>query len=134
MSRPVTRTSQAVTDLARGTGEVVPGEVVRDPGGVGGSGVDADEAELFALIARSGAAIRPESGFGRRLLALMDRQGAIRVMAKAREYAGNGVRLSDRQWVLGLEDELEAVPRRRPEASVKGGSAQDIEAAEGAFR
>lgn len=79
----------------------------RDDGGSGG--VEPDEAALFSYLARHGAAIRPESGFGRRLLGLIERRGAMLVMAKAIVLAASGP-LSDRQWVFGLEQALEDIP------------------------
>lgn len=73
-------------------------------------GVSEDEARVFAFLARFGAAIRPDSGYGRRLLGLMERRGVEDVLRHAGIMAKSGERLSDRQWVFGLEAALEAVP------------------------
>lgn len=80
---------------------------VTTEGGPGGT--DADEAAILAFLARNGAAIRPESGFGQRLVRLVARRGVEAVMAKATALAANGP-LSDRQWVFGLEQALETIP------------------------
>lgn len=69
--------------------------------------VDGDEGELFALIAKGGAFIRPDSPLGIRLLGLVDRRGAKVVLEEARKLTPP---MSDRQWVLGLENRLERIP------------------------
>lgn len=84
----------------------------------GPGGLDFDELTLFAFIARNGAAIRPDSGFGRRLLGLVSRRGASIVMAKAMTLAKGGA-LSDRQWVFGLEQALEDVPDPKAAAAAE---------------
>lgn len=68
-----------------------------------------NENDLFAFIAQHGAFIRPDSGFGIRLLGLVDRRGAEVVLEKARAMVTDEP-LSDRQWVFGLEKALEAIP------------------------
>lgn len=73
-------------------------------------GVSEDEARVFAFLARFGAFIRPDSGYGRRLLGLLERRGVEDVLRHAGVMAKSGERLSDRQWVFGLEAALEAVP------------------------
>lgn len=72
-------------------------------------GVSDDEARVFSFLARFGASIRPDSGFGRRLLGLIERRGVEEVLKAASPMARNGA-MSDRQWVFGLEDALEATP------------------------
>lgn len=69
--------------------------------------------DVIAFIAQNGAFIRPESGFGVRLMQLVDRRGADLVLAEAEDIALSGERLSDRQWVLGLEHRLEEIPSHR---------------------
>ena len=64
---------------------------------------------MFAFLARFGAAIRPDTGYGRRLLGLIERRGVEDVLRHAGLMAKNG-KLSDRQWVFGLEAALEQVP------------------------
>ena len=71
-------------------------------------GVSEDEARVFEFLSRY-VSIRPESGFGRRVLGLIERRGAEEVLRQAGVMA-RGDKLSDRQWVFGLEDALEAVP------------------------
>lgn len=75
-------------------------------------GVSEDEHRIFAFLARNGAVIRPDTGLGRRLLGLIERRGVEDVLRQAGVMA-RGERLSDRQWVLGLENALEAVPSGR---------------------
>lgn len=77
-------------------------------GGPGGT----DEAAVFAFIAQHGAFIRPDSGYGIRLLGLIERRGATTVLAKATALAASGPH-SDRQWTFGLERALEDVPDPR---------------------
>lgn len=72
-------------------------------------GLDSDEARLFAQLAQRGAFIRPESGLGRRLVSLIDRRGIEAVMEAAQRLGRSG-RLSDRQWVFGLEGALDTIP------------------------
>jgi hypothetical protein len=76
-------------------------------------GVSEDEHRVFAFLARFGAAIRPDTGYGRRLLGLIERRGVEDVLRHAGVMAKSGERLSDRQWVFGLEAALEAVPSGR---------------------
>jgi len=75
-------------------------------------GVSEDEHRVFAFLARY-VAIRPDSGYGRRLLGLVDRRGVEDVLRHAGIMAKAGDKLSDRQWVFGLEAALEAVPNGR---------------------
>jgi hypothetical protein len=75
-------------------------------------GVSEDEVRVFAFLAKVGAAIRPDSGFGRRILGLIERRGVEDVLRQA-GLMSRGERLSDRQWVFGLEEALEAVPNGR---------------------
>lgn len=72
-------------------------------------GVQGEEVDLFAYIAQHGAFIRPESGLGQRLVGLIDRRGVPLVMDMARKLTTDE-RMSDRQWVFGLERALEEVP------------------------
>lgn len=71
-----------------------------------------DETRLFSFIARQGAAIRPDSPLGLRLIGLIDRRGIDVVMRLAEAMATDG-KLSDRQWALGLENALEKIPDGR---------------------
>ena len=71
-------------------------------------GISEDEHRVFAFLARY-VHIRPDSGYGRRLLQLIERRGVEDVLRHAGIMA-KGERLSDRQWVFGLEAALEAVP------------------------
>lgn len=68
-----------------------------------------EEVDLFAFLAQHGAFIRPDSGFGVRLLGLIDRRGAEAVQEKAKAMLTDEP-MSDRQWVFGLEKALEAIP------------------------
>lgn len=71
--------------------------------------VSDEEGDLFAFIAQRGAFIRPDSGFGVRLLGLIDRRG-IEVVLEAARALDDGEPKSDRQWVFGLERTLDAIP------------------------
>lgn len=75
--------------------------------------VDPDEGGVFAFLAQHGAAIRPDAPLGRRLLGLMARRGAAAVLKEAEDMAKTEAVMSDRQWVLGLENGLEAIPTGR---------------------
>lgn len=72
--------------------------------------IEDDEARVFAFLARCGAAIRPDAPLGRRLLMLIERRGAEAVLQEAARLARSGP-LSDRQFVLGIENRLEALPK-----------------------
>lgn len=72
-------------------------------------GVSEDEARVFSFLARFGAFVRPDAGLGQRLLGLIERRGVEEVLRQAGVMAKGG-KLSDRQWVFGLEGALEAVP------------------------
>jgi hypothetical protein len=74
------------------------------------------EAAVFAFLAQHGAAIRPDAPLGRRLYGLMDRRGADVVLKEAEQMATVENVMSDRQWVLGLENGLEAIPSGRKSA------------------
>ncbi len=76
---------------------------------VGSDSEGSREANVFAFLAQNGAFIRPDSGYGIRLLGLIDRRGAAAVLAKAKILAASGPH-SDRQWTFGLERALEDVP------------------------
>jgi hypothetical protein len=71
------------------------------------------EAAVFAFLAQHGAAIRPDAPLGRRLYGLMDRRGADAVLREAQDMTKVENVMSDRQWVLGLENGLEAIPSGR---------------------
>lgn len=71
--------------------------------------VTAEETDLFAFLAQRGAFIRPESGFGVRLLGLVDRRG-LEAVIEAVKSLDTGERMSDRQWVFGLERVLDEIP------------------------
>lgn len=71
------------------------------------------EAAVFAFLAHHGAAIRPDAPLGRRLYGLMDRRTPEAVLAEAEEMAKIEAVMSDRQWVLGLENGLELIPSKR---------------------
>lgn len=89
-----------------------PGLALPDPpshAARGGEPVSDQETDLFAFIAQRGAFIRPDSGFGVRLLGLIDRRGIEVVMESARSL-DDGEPKSDRQWVFGLERQLDAIP------------------------
>jgi len=88
--------------------------------GEGVVGETTDERQVFAYLAQHGAAIRPDAPLGRRLLGLMERRGVEAVLAEAAEMAKVESVMSDRQWVLGLENGLEAIPsgRKTPEEAV----------------
>jgi hypothetical protein len=73
-------------------------------------GVSEQEGRVFTFIARHGASIRPDQGLGIRLLGLMERRGVEEVLRHAGIMAKAGAKLSDRQWVFGLEAALEIVP------------------------
>lgn len=73
-------------------------------------GVSEGEARVFSFIARHGASIRPDQGLGMRLLGLMERRGVEEVLRQAGVMAKASEKLSDRQWVFGLEGALETVP------------------------
>jgi hypothetical protein len=81
--------------------------------------IEDDEARVFAFLARNGAAIRPDAPMGRRLLGIIERRGAEAVIQEAARMA-KGERLSDRQFVFGLENRLEAPP------SAKEARAEDV--------
>lgn len=72
-------------------------------------GVGEGEAKVFAYLARAGAAMRPDSGLGRRLMGLIERRGYDVVLERAAQLTRNGP-MSDRQWVFGLEEALEKPP------------------------
>lgn len=91
-------------DVSRAVSVSVPVDVLEMEGVQG-----EEEPDLFAFLAQHGAFIRPESGFGIRLLGLVDRRG-IEVVLEAAKAMDTGERLSDRQWVFGLEKALEAIP------------------------
>lgn len=78
--------------------------------------VDAGEAGVFAFLAQHGAAIRPDAPLGRRLLGLIERRGSEAVAKEAEDMAKVEPMMSDRQWVLGLENGLEAIPSGRKTA------------------
>lgn len=83
-------------------------EELTSEGGAGGN-----HAAVFAFLAQHGAYIRPESGLGQRLYGLIDRRGEPAVLAEAEDMASIEPVMSDRQWVLGLENGLEQIPSGR---------------------
>lgn len=72
-----------------------------------------DETTVLTFLAQRGAFIRPESGLGQRLIGLIARRGFTAVIETAERLAEAGP-LSDRQWVFGLEERLEEIPRESP--------------------
>lgn len=83
--------------------------------------IDTDESRVFAFLARNGAAIRPDAPLGLRLIGLIGRRGAEAIIEEAARMAKDQP-LSDRQFVLGLENRLEPPPTAK--------SARDEDAAE----
>lgn len=71
------------------------------------------EGLVFGFIAQHGASIREDSPLGRRLLGLMERRTPEAVLKEATAMAQIEDVMSDRQWVLGLENGLEAIPSGR---------------------
>lgn len=71
------------------------------------------EAEVWAFLAQHGAYIRPDAPLGRRLIGLLERRGSDAVLAQAAELVKVAPIMSDRQWVLGLENAIEAIPTGR---------------------
>jgi hypothetical protein len=74
--------------------------------------VDPEDA-VFAFLAQHGAFIRPDAPLGRRLYGLMTRQTPEAVLEEAQAMAETEAIMSDRQWVLGLENGMEAIPSGR---------------------
>lgn len=104
-SRGNSGTPEPVRNGRNGTVEPV-GTVETDEGVQG-------EAAVFAFLAQHGAAIRPDAPLGRRLYGLMERRGPEAVLKEAEDMAKVENVMSDRQWVLGLENGLEAIPSGR---------------------
>ncbi len=75
-------------------------------------GVQGEDA-VWTFLAQHGAYIRPDAPLGRRLVGLLERRGAEAVMAEAVTMAKAEAVMSDRQWVLGLENGMERVPSGR---------------------
>lgn len=75
-------------------------------------GVQGEDA-VFTFLAQHGAFIREDAPLGRRLLMLMDRRTPEAVLAEATTMATDAPVMSDRQWVLGLENALEKIPTGR---------------------
>jgi len=73
-------------------------------------GMTEAEAHLLSDIGHHGAFIRPDSPLGIRLFQLIDRRGIEAVRAEFDAMVAVADRLSDRQWVLGLENRLEKIP------------------------
>lgn len=88
-------------------------------------GLSTDEAAVFAFLAQHGAAIREDSGYGRRLLGLMERRSPARVLETAWDMAQDGQKRSDRQWTFSLEARLE--PAEDGREAVKKERAAEIE-------
>lgn len=101
----------------------VPVDVLEE--GVQGEpkGLSTDEAAVFAFLAQHGAAIREDSGYGRRLLGLMERRTPARVLETAWDMAQDGEKRSDRQWTFSLEARLEPAEDGR-EAATKERAAE----------
>ncbi len=91
--------------------------LINSPSEEGGSGETDDLDSLTVFLAQHGAFIRPDAPLGIRLAQLVDRRGIEAVMAEAEALAQRGERLSDRQWVLGLENRIEAIPTLRAVAT-----------------
>jgi hypothetical protein len=75
-------------------------------------GVPGEDA-VWTFLAQHGAYIRPDGALGRRLVGLLERRGAEAVMTEAVSMAKADPVMSDRQWVLGLENGMERVPSGR---------------------
>ncbi len=73
-------------------------------------GLEEGEGRVFAFLARFGAAIRPDAPMGLRLLGLIERRGVEEVLQQAAKMTRAGGKMSDRQWVFGLEQALEVIP------------------------
>jgi hypothetical protein len=90
-------------------------------------GLSEEETRLFAFLARFGASIRPDSGFGRRLLGVVERRGIDAVLAEAGRMSRSGP-LSDRQWVFGLEAALEPAPNAKDVQTAAAEEARQVKA------
>lgn len=117
------RTHRASRSVTESHGDSQPARAIgreRTVEPVGQVGTDGEvqegEAAVFAFLAQHGAAIRPDAPLGRRLLGLVERRGAEAVMTEAVEMTKVENVMSDRQWVLGLENGLEAIPSGRKTA------------------
>lgn len=88
-------------------------------------GVPGEDA-VWTFLAQHGAYIRPDAPLGRRLVGLLERRGADAVMAEAVSMSKAEPVMSDRQWVLGLENGLEKVPSGR--VSVEAAVAEEADA------
>jgi hypothetical protein len=88
-------------------------------------GVQGEDA-VWTFLAQHGAYVRPDSPLGIRLIGLMERRGAEAVMTEAQAMAKIEDKMSDRQWVLGLENGMERVPSGR--ISVDAAIAEEQEA------
>lgn len=88
--------------------------------------VQGEPIEIFAMLARAGAFLRPDSGLGVRLVQLIDRRGFDVVNAEVHRVIGTGARLSDRQWVFGLEKALEAIPDPEPVPDARAAERQKL--------
>ena len=95
-------------------------------------GLSSDETAVFAFLAQHGAAIREDSGYGRRLLGLMERRTPERVLETAWDMAQGDAKLSDRQWTFGLEARLEP-PEDGREAAKAERSAEQARQSERGF-
>lgn len=83
-----------------------------------------DETTVLSFLARHGAFIRPESGFGQRVIGLVARRGVAAVIEEAERMAQTG-NLSDRQWVFGLEERLENIPQA-PRVDARAAAADEL--------
>ena len=81
---------------------------------------------MWTFLAQHGGYIRPEAPLGRRLVGLLERRGAEAVMAEAVNMAKVEAVMSDRQWVLGLENGLERVPSGRVSVEVAVAEEQKV--------
>lgn len=92
----------------------VPVPVLIGTSSTEGEGVGEEtETAVFAFLSEHGAFVRPDAPLGLRLYGLMRRRGAGAVLAELHEMAKVADVMSDRQWVLGLENGLEAIPSGR---------------------
>lgn len=103
-----TEQSKATQHRPRASMESV-GDVLPRVGSADAYGVSDDEHRVFAYLSRCGAFIRPDAPLGLRLQSLIERRGVESVLEQISRMS-KGERLSDRQWVFGLEAALDPVP------------------------
>ena len=94
----------------------------------------APEDPVLTFLASVGATIPPTgNGFHVRLVKLVDRHGADQVLAAMHLLRDTGQARTDRQFLFGAENALDAIPLSRNGSKPKGYSPA-IEEAERAFR